>query len=144
MNPRRRLRDITLWVAVTAGIICACFCILTVADKYYSAHQKLDMYRQSLHGWEACRKTSPAFYRANTDAVNYCLKNLSEAQGDFWANLPIGQLAGMYVLAGIGGAAGGYLATWAAVWFGVLAVCKLIRQIAARLKRKMSSQAYMR
>jgi len=142
MSPRRRLRDITLWVAITVGIICACFCILTVADKYYSAHQKLDMYRQSLHGWEACRKTRPAFYRANAEAVNYCLKNLSEAQGNFWVNLPIGQLAGMYVLAGIGGAAGGYLATWAAVWFGVWAVRKLIRQLAARLKRKLSSQAY--
>lgn len=141
MGPRCRFRDITLWVAITAGILCTCFCILTVADKYYSAHQKLEMYRQSLNGWEACRTTRPAFFRANAESINFCLKNLSEAQENFWVNLPIAQLAGIYLLAGLACAAGGFSGTWVVVRLGGLGVYKLTKHLAERLKRKMNSQA---
>lgn len=124
MKPKRRMRDITLFLAVSVGAFCACYCVLSLANNYYLARYNLDVYTQDLQGWEACRQTRPSYYRANTDAVNSCLKGLDVARENFWVNLSTGQLAGLLVLAGLGGAAGGYLSTWAAIWFSYLAIHK--------------------
>ena len=43
--------------------------------------------------------------------------------------LPTWALVGLCILAGLGGAAGGFLGTWLIVWFGGLAMYKLIRWV---------------
>jgi hypothetical protein len=115
-------RKITPLLAMVIAAVCACHCVLSVADTYHRAQYKLSLYRQELQGWEACRVTKPAFFKANTEAVSECLRNLAIAKQDFWASLPTGQLAGLYVLAGLLGAVGGCLATWAVVRLTKLAV----------------------
>ncbi|MCJ7673619.1 MAG: hypothetical protein MUO33_00530 [Sedimentisphaerales bacterium] len=129
MNVKSRWREITLFLAIAAGIFCACYCVLSMANNYYVARYNLDIYTQDLQGWDACRQTEPGYYRANAEVVNSCLKNLGAARENFWVNLPTGQLVGLFVLAGLGGAAGGYLSTWAAAWFGGSVIGKLIRRL---------------
>ncbi len=124
MKLKRRMRDITLFLALSAGAFCACYCVLSLANNYYLARYNLDICTQDVQGWEACRQTRPSYYRANADAVNSCLKDLDAARENFWVNLSIGQLAGLFALAGLGGAAVGYLSTWAAIWFIYSAVHK--------------------
>jgi len=113
-------------LAILAGVVCACYFILSVADKYYSAQSALSMYKQDLQGWDACRVMKPAFFKANAEAVSQCLSNLADAQDDFWVNLPKAQLVGLYISAALGGAAGGYLAVWTVVQLVTLAVHKFI------------------
>jgi len=128
MNVKGRWREITLFLAIAAGIFCACYCVLSMANSYYVARYNLDIYTQDLQGWDACRQTEPGYYRANAEVVNSCLKNLGAARENFWVNLPTGQLVGLFVLAGLGGAAGGYLSIWAVAWFGGSVIGKLIRR----------------
>jgi hypothetical protein len=120
-------RKLTPFLAIVVAAVCAFHCVLSVADKYHRAQYRLSLYTQELQGWDACRVTRPAFFRANTEAVNDCLRKLTSAQEDFWMSLPKGQLAGLYLLAGLAGAAGGCLATWAVVRFAGLAVGKFTR-----------------
>jgi hypothetical protein len=98
-----------------------------MANNYYVARYNLDIYTQDLQGWDACRQTEPDYYKANADAINSCLKNLDSARENFWLNLTMSQLAVLFVLAGLGGAAGGYLSTLAVAWFGSSAISRLIR-----------------
>ena len=127
MNPKSRWHELTFFLAIAAGIFSACYCILVMANNYYVARYNLDTYTQDLQVWDACRQTEPAYYRANAVAVNSCLKDLDQARGNFWLNLSTSQLAGLFVLAGSGGAAGGYLSTWAVLWFSGSAIGKFIR-----------------
>jgi hypothetical protein len=85
---------------------------------------------ESVEGWEACRKMKPEFYQANAEAVSASLKNLDEAQGNFWVNLPKSRLVGFYVLAGLAGAISGSLITWAVLWFTGLTVYESFRWFA--------------
>jgi hypothetical protein len=127
MDLKCRLKKITLLFVIIAGVSCACYGVLLVADEYYRAQNKLNMCRESVEGWEACRKMKPEFYEANTEAVSASLEKLDEAQQNFWVNLPKGQLVGLYVLAGFAGAIGGCLVTWILLWFGGLAIYETIR-----------------
>jgi hypothetical protein len=141
MNSKRRFRMIALFLATVAAVSCAYYSVLSVANEYYWAQSKLNMYREGVQGWEACRKMKPEFYRANTEAVSYCLKSFNEAQDNFWVKLPRSQLVALYVLAGAAGAAGGYLATFAAIWFGGLAAYEFIRRSVLGLRDQIRHQA---
>lgn len=127
MNLSCRFCRITLLLAIVAGVSCACYGVLLVADEYYRAQNGLNICRESVEGWEACRKMKPEFYKANAEAVSSSLKNLDEAQNNFWVNLPRSRLVGLYVLAGLAGTIGGCLITWAVLWFGGLTIYESIR-----------------
>jgi len=127
MTRKNEFQRITLFLAILAAVFCACYCILTIADKYYSARSRLDLHMQELKGWDACRKTTPAVFRENADAVNYCLENLRAAQQNFWSNLSETQLIGLLALAGAGGASGGYFGTWTILFLGGSAIFRGIK-----------------
>ncbi|MDT8301063.1 MAG: hypothetical protein RQ760_06220 [Sedimentisphaerales bacterium] len=116
MNRKYGLRQITLFLSVCVSVFSACICVLLMANEYYTARNKLDMYSKESQGWEACRQTEPTYFEANAEAVSNCLKNLEEAKNNFWATLPKNQVITLFVLAGLGSAIGGYLAVWS-VWF---------------------------
>jgi hypothetical protein len=130
MNLKCRFYRITLLLAIVAGVSCACYGVLLVADEYYRAQNKLNMCRESVEGWEACRKMRPEFYKANTEAVSTSLRNLDEAQKNFWVNLPKSRLVGFYVLSGLAGAIGGGLITWAVLWLAGLTIYESLRWFA--------------
>jgi len=127
MNSKCRFRRIALFLAAVAGVSCAYYSVLSVADEYYWAQAKLNAYREGVQGWEACRKMRPEFYRANTEAVSSCLESFNEAQENFWVNLPKSRLVVLCVLAGGAGAAGGCLATFVVIWFGGLGTREVVR-----------------
>jgi hypothetical protein len=137
---KQGFRRITVLLALAAGVFCACFCVLSVADKAHDAQYRLSIYKEELQGWEACRSTKPAFYRANLETVSNCLNSLSKAQEDFWVSVPKRELIGLYILAGMGGLAGGYLATWTVVWFGGLAIGKSIRRMVCGVRHNTHKQ----
>lgn len=116
MSRRPVSQKTTLFLAMAVGVFCACYCVLSVAERHYWAKNKLDHCKQELQGWEACRVSRPAFYRANAEAVSFCLESLTKAQEDPWADIPKIQLTGFYILAGLGGAIGGFLGTLAVLW----------------------------
>jgi hypothetical protein len=127
MKRKCGLRSVTLFLAICVSVFSASFCVLLMADAYHSARYKLDTHSQELQGWEACRQTKPAYYEANAEAVNTCRKSLEEAKDNFWVKLPKAQSIGLFVLAGLGSATGGFLATWAIVWFVGLGIYRFIR-----------------
>jgi len=137
MKLKCRLRSVTLFLAICASVFSACFCVLLMADDYYSARYKLDTHSQEFQGWEACRQTKPTYFEANAEAVNTCLESLEEAQDNFWVKLPKAQLIGLFVLAGLGSATGGFLATWAIVWFVGLGIYRFIRLLAFCFRGKL-------
>jgi hypothetical protein len=97
-----------------------------MADEYYTAQNKLKMYNREFQGWEACRHTEPAYFKANEEAVSSCLKNLEEARGNFWAKLPKNKVIGLFVLACMGSAIGGYFVVWT-VWCVCACICRFIQ-----------------
>jgi hypothetical protein len=127
MNIKCKFHKITLFLAIIAGVSCACYGVLLVADEYYRAQNKLNMCTESVQGWEACRKMNPEFYEANTEAVSTSMKNLDEAQKNFWVTLPKSRLSGLYVLAGLAGAIGGSLVSWIVLWFSGMAIYESLR-----------------
>jgi hypothetical protein len=127
MNLKCRFKRITLLLSIIAGVSCACYGVLLIADEYYRAQNKLNTCREIVEGWEACRKMKPEFYKANTEVVSSSLEKLDETQQNFWVNLPKNQLVGLYILAGFAGAIGGCLVTWTFLWFCGLAVYETIR-----------------
>jgi hypothetical protein len=137
-------RKLTPFLAIVVAAVCAFHCVLSVADKYHRAQYRLSLYRQELQGWDACRVTRPAFFRANTEEVNDCLRNLAKAEEDSWVSLAKGQLAGLYLLAGLAGAAGGCLVTWAVVQLAGLAVGTFIRLRAYVLRHDTGEQVKRR
>jgi hypothetical protein len=140
MKRKRVLHGTTFFLAICVSAFSLCFCFMLMAGEYYSARKKLDMHNRELQGWEACRQTKPAYVKENAEAVNLCLKSLDEAKGNFWVKLPKAQLVGLFVLGGLGSATGGYLATWAVVWFGGLGIYKCIRWLALSFRRKPKKQ----
>jgi hypothetical protein len=109
-----------------------------MAGEYYPARNKMDIYNKELQGWQACRQTEPTYFKANEEAVSSCLKNLEEAKDNFWVKLPKNKAIGLFVLAGLGSAIGGYLVVWS-VWFVCLGICRFIRW----MKRCLPSKIFL-
>jgi len=137
MNRKCGLRNVTLFLAICASVLSACFCVLLMADDYFSARYKLDTLSKEFQGWEAFRQTKPAYYEANAEAVNTCLESLEDAKDNFWVKLPKTQSIGLLVLAGLGSATCGFLATWAIVWFVGLGIYRFIRLLAFCFRGKL-------
>lgn len=140
MNAKRRFRRIALFLAAVVGVSCAYYSVILVAGEYSWAQSKLNMYQEGVQGWEACRQMKPEFYKANTEAVSYCLAGLNQAQDNFWVNLPESQLVGLYVVAGSVGAVAGSLATFAVFWLGGLAAYESIRRLVFGFRDHLKQQ----
>ena len=134
MNRKSKLRSVTSFLAICVSVVSACICVLLISGEYHSAHFNLDTYDRELQGWQACRQTNPEYFMANEQAVNSCLTSINQAQDNFWVKLPKAHLIGLLVLAGLGSAASGYLATWAVVWLVGISIYKCIRLLAFSLK----------
>jgi hypothetical protein len=126
MKRKDKLRGITFFLAISVGVFSLSFCVLLMAGEYHSARYELDRYSLEFQGWEACKQTEPVYFKDNAEAVSSCLKSLDEARANFWVKIPKIQLAGLFVLAGLGSAIGGFLAAWLVIWFGGLCVYKFI------------------
>ena len=127
MKLHGKLRSVTFFLAICASGIFASFCILLMAGEHQSARYRLEIHSLEFQGWEACKQTKPAYFKDNAEAVTSCIKGLNEARDNFWVKLPKAQLAGLYVLAGVGGAIIGYLVTWIVVWFVGRSIYRFIR-----------------
>lgn len=126
MKNKDKLRGTTFFLAVCASVFSASFCVLLMAEEYQSARYKLDRYNLEFQGWEACQQTKPAYFKDNAEAVSSCLKSLDQARSNFWVKIPKIQLAGLFVLAVLSSAIGGFLAAWLVIWFGGLCIYKFI------------------
>jgi len=126
MKRKYGLRSVTLFLSICVSVCSACFCVLLMAGEYYPARNKMNIYNKEFQGWEACRQTKPTYFKANEEAVSSCLKNLEEAKDNFWVKLPKNKAIGLFVLAGLGSAIGGYLVVWS-VWFVCLGIYRFIR-----------------
>ncbi|MHC4643399.1 MAG: hypothetical protein ACYS32_17280 [Planctomycetota bacterium] len=142
MKRKSRLRRAVFSMAVCVGIFCAWCVGLLMFGEYNSACHKLDMHKQELQAWEACRQTKPSYFRSNSEAVSSCLKNYNEARDNPWMSLPKERLIGLFVLAALGSAVGGCLATWIVVWLGVLAIYRFFRSIVFCFRHHPSRQVY--
>ena len=140
MNHKSKLQSVTSFLAISASVVSACICVLLISGEYHSAHFKMDTYNRELRGWEACRQTNPAYFKANEQAVNSCLTSINEARDNFWVKLPKAQLAGLFILAGLVSASGGYLATWIVVWLVGFVMYKLVRLITFPFKCSTNRQ----
>jgi hypothetical protein len=112
MKTSRTWRDITLFLAVCAGVFCACFAVVSVANEHHTARYRVDMHKSDLAGWEACRQTDPNLFRENEQAVSRCAKSLAKAEDSFWARLSTQKLIAIYAVAGFVGAVVGFAAIW--------------------------------
>jgi hypothetical protein len=136
---RRNLRGITLFLAISASVVSACVCVLVMAGEYHSAKYNLDTHEREYQGWQACRQTNPAYYDDNKETVKSCLSSLEADRGNFWLELSPVQLAGLFIVTGLGSAAGGYLAVWALVWLLGLGFRKFLRWLSLRFSRKQKA-----
>ncbi len=126
MKRKDKLRGITFFLAISAGVFSSSFCILLMAGEYHSARYRLNTHNREYEGWEACKQTEPTYFEENTEALNSCIQSLNEARANFWVKIPKIQLAGLFVLAGLSSAIGGFLAAWLVIWFGGLCIYKFI------------------
>lgn len=129
---RRGLRSIPLFVAVSASVILTCISVLLMAGEYHSARFNLDTYDREYQGWQACRQMKPAYYEDNKEAVSSCLTSLEAARDNFWVKRSMGELAGLFIIAGLGSAAGGYLAIWGLILLIGVGFHKLVRWLSLR------------
>ena len=136
MKQKSKLKRITSFLAICASVVSACVCVLFISGDYHSAHFKMDTYNRELQGWEACRQTNPAYYRANEQAVNSCLASINEAQKNFWVKIPKTQWTGILILAGLASASLGYFTTWLIIWLVGFIIYKLARLLMFPFKLK--------
>jgi len=129
MKQKSKLKGITSFLAICASVVSACVCVLLISGDYHSAHFKMDTYNRELRGWEACRQTNPAYFKANEQAVNSCITSINEARQNFWVKIPKTQWAGILILAGLASACAGYFATWIVIWLVGLIMYKFVRLI---------------
>lgn len=141
MNHKSKLRGVTSFLAICASVVSACICVLLISGEYHSAHFKMDTYDRELRGWEACRQTNPAYFKANEQAVNSCLMSINETRDNFWVKLPKAQWAGILILAGLASASVGYLSTWIIVWLIGFVIYKLVRLLTFSFKFNTNRQA---
>jgi len=130
MKRKSGLRGVAFLLAICASVFSACLCVLLMAGEYHSAQYNFDIHKRDIEGWEAFRQTKHAYFKANEEAVSSCLKSFEEARGNFWVRLPKVQLAGLFVLAGLGSAIGGYVVTWSVIWFSCLGIYRFFRWLA--------------
>ena len=130
MKRKDRLRGAILSIAICTGIFCAWCCVLLMAGEYNSARHKLNVHKEEVQAWEACRQTKPSYFRDNSETVGSCLKNYNEARDDPWMSLPKERLIGIFVLAALGSAIVGCLVTWTVLWLGYLIIYRFIRGLA--------------
>jgi hypothetical protein len=130
MKRKNKIRSAVFSLAVCAGIFCAWCCVLLMVGEYQSAHRKLNVSKQELQTWEACRSTKPSYYESNAEAVSACLKNYNEARDNRWMSLPKEQLIGLFVLAAVVSAVGAGLVTWAVIWLICLSLYRFVRLLA--------------
>lgn len=130
MKKKKRVRKAVFSLAICAGIFSAWCCVLLMAGEYNSARRKLAVHEQEVQAWEACRQTKPSYFKDNSEAVNSCLNNLTEAKDNPWVSLPKEQLIGLFVLAASASAAVGSLATWIVLWIIVLSIYRFFRWLA--------------
>lgn len=136
MKTKSGLRGLRCFLATCASVACACVCVLLIAGQYHTARFQLDTYEREYQGWEAFQKTNPAYFEANTEAVQSCRKSLTEARDNFWVKLPETHVAGLFVVAGLGSAAVGYLVTWIVLWLPGVALSRFARWLALYFERK--------
>lgn len=115
MMKRRELHGITLLLAISASIVSACVCVLLMTEDYHSAQFNLDSYDREYQGWQAFSLTNPAYYADNKEAVSSCKKSLEAARDNFWLKRSKSELAGMFIIAGLSSAVGGYVVAWGLV-----------------------------
>jgi hypothetical protein len=127
MKNKSKSRNVLSILAICASVVSACTCVLLLSGDYHTAQFKMDTYSRELEGWEACRRTNLDYYKANEKAVNSCMASLDEARDDFWVKLSKPKLAGIFVLATLVSASGGYLVTWALLWFISFGIFKFIK-----------------
>ena len=144
MSTKSKFSIVTIFLATIVGMSLACYGISAIADKYYWANHKLEIYEESVQGWEACRQMKPEFYEANTEAIRTSFENYQQAQQDFWVNLPKSHLAIMYVLVGLVGAVGGYTITWTIIWFCGYAIYDSIKWFVLGLHTHAKGLHYQR
>ena len=137
---KSRLRGAIFSMAVCAGIFCAWCCVLLMAGEYNSARHELDTRKQELQAWDACRQTKPDYFKNNSETVSACLKNYNKALDNPWMSLPKERVIGLFILADLGSAAVGCLATWIAVWLSGFAICKFIRSLLFCFRRHPGRQ----
>ncbi len=141
MDIKVKIRKFTLVLAVVAGVICASFCVMWIADKYFWAHRKLDVCKEAAEGWEACRLMKPEFYKANSEAVRLSLENVNQAKQNFWVRLSGGQLIGLYLIAGSLGATGGFLIAWIFLLYCGMALHELCRWLSFGILNRTGNRA---
>ncbi len=129
MKRKNRLRKAIFSMAMCVGIFFAWCSVLVMFEEYNSARHKLDVHRQELQTWEACRQTKPSYFRSNSEAVSACLKNYNEARDNPWMSLPKDRLIGLFVLAAVGSVTAGSLAAWIVIWLFVLVVYRFFRSL---------------
>jgi hypothetical protein len=112
---KRKLHGVTLFLAISASVVSACVSVLLMAGEYHSARFNLDTYDREYQGWQAFRQTNPVYFEANKGAVDSCLKSLEGARDNFWLRRSTAELAGLFIVVGLGSAAGGYLTIWVLV-----------------------------
>jgi hypothetical protein len=100
----------------------------------------MDTCDRELRGWEACRQTNPAYFKANEQAVNSCLTSINEARNNFWVKIPKAQWAGILILAGLASASAGYFATWIVIWLVGFVIYKLVRLLTFPFKCNTNTQ----
>lgn len=64
---------------------------------------------------------------AQADRIAKQSAEIEELKRSFWINLSKEELVGLCIMVGLGGAVVGYVGTWLALWFGGLAIYKLIK-----------------
>lgn len=127
MSRKKKLQGITSFLAICTSVVSACICVLLISGEYNSANYKMDTYDRELEGWEACRQTNPAYFKANEQAVNSCLVSINETRGNFWVKIPKSQFIGILILAGLTSASVGYFATWIAVFLAGFIIYETVR-----------------
>lgn len=130
MKRKGRLRGAIFSLAVCAGIFCAWCCVLLMAGEYNSARHKLNVHKEEVQAWEACRLTKPSYFKDNSKAVSSSLKKYDEARNDPWMSLPKEQLIGIFVLAALGSAVVGCLVTWIVLSIVCLIIYRFVRGLA--------------
>jgi hypothetical protein len=136
MNKKRKLRSAVFSLAICVGIFCAWCCVLLMAGEYNSARRKLNVQKQEMQAWDACRQTKPSYFRNNSEAVTSCLKKLDEAKDNPWVSLPKERLVGLFTLAALASATVGTLVTWIVIWLVGLSIYRFFRWLAFCCCRK--------
>jgi hypothetical protein len=149
MNLRRGFWRITLVLAIVTSVICGVFAGIIPFEKYRTAQSHwwywmdaaLIIKRPSDEELKEFKKwrqenISPDI-KVDFNVVPDTEQSLEDVREEllakqkekFWKDLPKVGLVAIVILYGLGGAAVGYIGVWFIVWFGGLAIYKLIRWI---------------